>query len=449
MVDFFNARELAIAMWVGAAIIACCFLPGRPLISIVKALLAPQFIGLFWLFVGYVAFCVFILHWMALWNASDLKTTLLWGLFTAAGMMGRMIAKEEHPKLISGWMKDSIGAAIFVEFIANLYTFPLWGELLLVPLLVFTGGMLAVAQGEKRYKPVAALLQLVIVLFGLFLLGRGLWLVVANWSSFATLATLRDFYMAPLLSFALIPFLYLLYLFVRYETAFTGLQFSIKDKSLRDYAQTLAIAMFNLRPHLLRRWQREVGRQRPTTKIEVVATINAVLHADAREKNPPHVDPRDGWCPIAAGKFVAEDGFPTGDYHRVDDGAWFSSAPMKAVTQGLWSHNMAYYIEGVEKAAHALRLKLYVNGPEDRDAAEAIFKRAGRRLLERALAPAELEGAVSLLETGAPFVTNGDTSVSLKREDFPNQTMAGYELTLGVKRLPTFVALPGAAAGVA
>lgn len=449
MVDFFNARELAIAIWVGAAIIACCFLPGRPLVGIVKALLAPQFIGLFWLFVGYVAFYVFILHRIGLWNAADLKTTLFWGLFTAAGMMGRMIAKEEHPKLISGWLKDSIGAAIFVEFIANLYTFPLWGELLLVPFLVFIGGMLAVAHGEQRYKPVATLLQTVIALFGLFLLGRGLWLVVANWSSFATLATLRDFYMAPLLSFALIPFLYVLYLFVRYETAFMALQLSIKDKTLRDYAQTMAIAMFNVRPHLLRRWQREAGRQRPTSKMEVVATISAVLHGDAREKNPPPVDPRHGWCPIAAGKFVAEDGFPAGDYHRVDDGAWFSSAPMKAVTQGFWSQNMAYYIEGDEKAARALRLKLYINGPEDRDAALATFKRAGRRLLERALAPAEPEEAVSLLETGVPFVTNGDTTVSLTREDFPNQTIAGYELALEVKRLTSSVALAGAAAGVA
>lgn len=55
-----------------------------------------------------------------------------------------MISKEEHPKLLSGWVRDSLGAVIIVELITNTYTFPLWAELLLVPFLALIGGMLAV-----------------------------------------------------------------------------------------------------------------------------------------------------------------------------------------------------------------------------------------------------------------------------------------------------------------
>lgn len=436
MLDILNTRELAIGIWLVIFFAFASIVAGRALLGVAKAAIAPQLISAFSLFATYVVFSIFFLSHVGLWDWPQLKTTLLWMVFTAPGMIGRMISKEEHPKLLRGWAKDSLGAAVIVELVTNTYTFPLWGELLLVPFLALIGGMLAVGEREARHAPTVTLLNWVLGLFGAFVIGRGVWMIVTNWASFATLATLRDFYTVPLLSLALIPFLYVMYLYVRYEIAFVPLSIWIKDKHLRDYARAMAFISFNVRPHLLRRWQREIAHVRPTSRYEVVTTIKKVLRSEAREKSPPPVDPREGWCPIAAGKFVAEDGFPTGDYHAVDGNDWFASAPMKAVTEGLWSHNMAFYIDGDERAARELRLKLYVNGTDNRDAALAKFKAAGQRLIERALSPDERSNASKLLDAGAPFTTIGATSVALMREDFPNKNISGYELTLELKRPP-------------
>lgn len=436
MLALLNTRELAIGIWLVVFCAFACIVAGRAVWRVAKAALAPQLITAFSLFAAYVAFSVFVLSQIGLWDWPQLKTTLLWAVFTAPGMVGRMISKEEHPKLLSGWVRDSLGAVIIVELITNTYTFPLWAELLLVPFLALIGGMLAVGERGARYAPAVTFLNWVLGLFGAFVIGRGIWMIVANWSSFATLATLRDFYTAPLLSLTLIPFLYVMYLYVRYESAFAPLPIWIKDKHVRDYARAMAVISFNVRPHLLRRWQREIVHLRPSTREEVVTAIKTTLRSEAREKNPSPVDAREGWCPIAAGKFVAEDGFPTGDYHAADGETWFASAPMKAVTDGLWSHNMAYYIDGDEHAARALRLKLYVNGADNRETALTKFKAAGNRLLERALTSSEWPHVQKLFNAGAAFTTTGATIVSLTREEFPNKNISGYELTLELKRSP-------------
>lgn len=435
MAEFFNTREWAIGIWMAITTAVAFVFYTRNAISVVRAALAPPLLVSGAVFLGYLVFAVFVFMRVGLWDWPQLKTTLLWLVFTAPGMLVLMITSHKQPKFVSTWVRDSLGAAVFVELIVNTYTFALWVELILVPVFAFLALMLAFSAREERTRSVASLISFVFGVFGLYLIGRGVWMIVSNWTSFATLAALQDFYTAPLMSLSVIPFLYGFYLYARYETAFQGLQFAIPNKALRDYARAMAIITFNVRTHLIQRWRKQIARVRPETRADVVEALTIVLRGAAREHDPQRVDAAKGWCPIAAGKFLADLGYASDDYHRSYDDAWFAQAPMRRISTAFPEHNMAFYIEGDEEAAHELRLRLYINSAAQRDGARATFVRVGEALLERALPAGESDAAKKLFSRLTPFATNGSTRVALKREEFDNVDR-GYQLTLELTRYP-------------
>ena len=431
---FFNTREWAIGIWLVIGAVLACVAAGKSVRGLVKAALNIHLVGAALLFLTSVVFIVFICQQIGLWDWAQLKTTLLWVLFVAPGLVGRMISKEEQPHLLKAWFKETVGAVILIEVIVNTHTFSIWIELMLVPVLVFLGTMLAFAQGKPEYKSVVGFLNALFALAGLYILGRGVWMIVANWSSFATLVTLRNVYTAPLLSLTLIPFLYLFYLYVRYETAFAPLQFSIEDARLRDYAKTMAIVVFNVRTSLLRRWQKQLARTRPTTKVDVVGTLNAVIRGYEREQNPSPVDPRIGWCPIIAGNYLNQEGVVASDYHASYDGKWYTDAFFKRRDGRYSPHGLTYALEGDEAAVRELRLNLNVNGPDNADEENEMFRRVGALLLAQALSTVDADSAQPLFEAGAPFTMEGATTVALERKDFAVKEYRGHELTLVLRR---------------
>ncbi len=429
-----NTREWAIGVWLVIGVIFACVVAGKSVLGLVKAALNGHLVGAALVFLTSVASIVFICQRIGLWDWSQSKTTLLWVIFVAPGLVGRMIAKEGHPRLLQAWFKETVGAVVLIELIVNTYTFSIWIELALVPVLVFLGAMLAFAQGKSDYKAVVGFLNGLVALVGLYLLGRGVWMIVANWSSFATLETLREAYTAPLLSLAIIPFLYVFYLYVRYETAFAPLQFSIENARLRDYAKTMAIVMFNIQTPLLRRWQKQLARTRPTTKAEVINTLSAVIRGYKREKNPTPVDPRIGWCPIIAGRYLNQEDVVASDYHASYVGKWYTDAFFKRRDGRYSPHGLVYALEGDEAAVHELRLSLNVNGPDNADEENEMFRRAGALLLAQALSAVDADNAQPLFEAGAPFTMEGATTVALEREDFAVKDYRGHELTLVLRR---------------
>lgn len=435
--EFFNTREWAIGFWLGFGVALVSWIARKSVTGLIKALLNPHFVGAGLIFLAAVVFIVFICQRVGLWDWPQLKTTILWVVFVAPGLISRMIANEEQPRLLRAWFKESVGAVILIELIVNTYTFSIWIEVLLIPFAAVLGVMLAVAQGRPEFKSVVGLLNTVIACAGLYLLGRGLWMIATHWSSFATQETMRDVYTAPLLSLALIPFLYVFYLYVRYETAFAPMQFSIGDAKLRDYAKTMAIVMFNVRTPLLRRWQKQLTRVRPTTRAEVVGTLTAVIRRHNKEKNPPYVDPATGWSPVAAGKFLAKGGVVADDYREGYGGEWFTETSFKRAKGSNYSpHGITYVLEGDESAVHELRLRFHLNGPESSGEDYQRFYCACSLLLENALSAEQAASAIALIKIGKPFSIQGPTRITLEYTDLTVNAYIGGEWVLRLKRPP-------------
>ena len=68
-----------------------------------------------------------------------------------------------------------------------------------------------------------------------------------------------------------------------------------------------------------------------------------------------------GWNPYQAKEFLSCEGLNTGFYNNIFEDEWFASSPMKEFSDGIIPDNIAYYIEGSEKIAKVLKLKVNVN----------------------------------------------------------------------------------------
>lgn len=149
-----------------------------------------------------------------------MKDTMMWGLFSGLALVGRCVKCQDERYLLRSLLNDSLGVSIFVEFLFNLYTFPLWVELTVLPILTMLIGMQVTAQrmpdGKLAERP-----------FGC-LAGFGGWLILAFFcmnlyqhsQKLLDYDSLRQFALPLIFTIASVPVFFMIALYAEYESFF-------------------------------------------------------------------------------------------------------------------------------------------------------------------------------------------------------------------------------------
>ncbi|MDX1738759.1 MAG: hypothetical protein R3261_11020, partial [Alphaproteobacteria bacterium] len=187
--DFLNNREVAVAVWVTA--IAIYILSARKmkdvrksLRGLVSAFLKRQIISVLILMTIYLGVVVYLMSEADLWNAGQIKNTVFWAV--AVGFMS--LLKLESIKKDKSFFKhsliDNLKILAIIQFIISFYAFPLWAELLLVPILALIGGMSAIAETDEKHNQVKQLLDGLLMLFGITVIAYTAYMLITNFSEF-------------------------------------------------------------------------------------------------------------------------------------------------------------------------------------------------------------------------------------------------------------------------
>lgn len=249
----FTNREHALAIWLATAVIWMLLQPKirNSFLRVISALFQWK------LLIGevcmtlYVALVVFVFHKMHFWDWTMFKETIYWFLGTAfVSAMNHMKAHTDN-HYFRKLVVSNLQFALFIEFIANLYTFSFHMELFLMPLLIMLGVLIAFAETDKKYADVRRVLNWVFIGIGLTMLGCAIVGTINDFANFATVETLKDFLLHPILTLAFLPFLYLLALSSRYEMLFFHFKYSVGKNSVEAAAylrrKTLLLCNFNLK----------------------------------------------------------------------------------------------------------------------------------------------------------------------------------------------------------
>lgn len=248
--DFLNNREMAIALWVVA--IAIYIFSSRKMSkvrksfrSLLSAFFVKQIISVLILMTIYMGVVIYLMFEADLWNNGQIKNTIFWAV--AFGFMS--LFKLESIKKDKSFFKHSVidNLKIFaiIQFVVSVYAFPLWIELLLVPILALTGGMSAIAETDEKYNKVKKLFDGVMIFFGITVITYTVYMLITNFNEFGQESTAYDFIVPPLLTLFYLPFIFMMMVYTTYEQAFVRLIFAIKENKLRLTAKIYSVLFFN------------------------------------------------------------------------------------------------------------------------------------------------------------------------------------------------------------
>jgi hypothetical protein len=219
--DFLNSREKAILFWAIAIVIWAAVKSdglGALVLGILRSLVNPKMLLLFGSAAAYCAILVFAGEQAGLWHTTALKETLYWFLASGVILVGEATQASPHDP---GFFKMLLGKAVrftlIVEFLVNLYVFPFGVELLLVPLIALLVGMQVVAGSRSTMAQAKKAIDGALIAIGSALM---VYVVVAAISDLEGLLTREngeDFLLAPALTLAFAPFLYVVAWYSRRE----------------------------------------------------------------------------------------------------------------------------------------------------------------------------------------------------------------------------------------
>lgn len=143
---------------------------------------------------------------------------------------------------------DAIKWTIAIEFIVNFFTFSLTKEIILVPILVFSAMMQAVASFKPEHKQVEKLFKFLLTGFGVIVFFFSLYKTIELHNKLFTIDNFKSFLLPIFMTITFLPFLYLFNLLIKYEELWVRLNFTIRNKTDRQRIkkQILLVANFNI-----------------------------------------------------------------------------------------------------------------------------------------------------------------------------------------------------------
>ncbi|MDO5641153.1 MAG: hypothetical protein Q4G26_02020 [Paracoccus sp. (in: a-proteobacteria)] len=431
-------REIAALVYLSLLLAAVVlWKKGRPLaFNVVRAFLMPK-LALLWLLMSlYVAACVWLLSWLNLWDWPNLKSTLLWWLTVGFTSVFEAQQLKDKPHALRKLVRDAFKFSAIVLFIAELVSFPLWVELLMLPSLVFLALLISVGehQTDKPGLPlVLKLLRGLQMLAGFTILSVSYWLVAASITEFWSLNTLREFGLPLLLWLMFIPFIFLLAVYMTYEEAFIHLPTRPKQAPIARYARWRALFAFGWNIDGVKRLARDIRGRDIADKQGVKEAIREIKRLLKTERNPPTVTRADGWSPHAARLFLEDYGLVTDDYHRTQ-WDWFAHIPLVKLNDKVLADRISYDLTGNERAVTRLRLALDGSNQNDTNEAQQAFDERALTLLAKAFDADRATTIYMRAQTSEPesLVVDG-VRVSLDRSDWGDARFGGYVRNLTIQ----------------
>lgn len=222
-------RELAILIWLVIVILICLVTLRKslfsPLITLVKALWAI-FRMPFAIIVNFYITLIFCILWYYNILETDLLITFaLWIILFLYPSINTVYSK--HSTLsIDDFVKSSLSLNIIFIFLVNQYTFPLWFELILVPILFFLGVMSEFSKNKVEYSVANKFSNYLIVCFGVAMILNVVVQFILNIDDLTTLIFWKSFAI-ELYVLLHLPLLYFVKYYGYYEKF--KIQFSIKS----------------------------------------------------------------------------------------------------------------------------------------------------------------------------------------------------------------------------
>jgi hypothetical protein len=227
----FSSREKAITIYLALFLIWLPFQPTlRPsLVQLIRSAFNVKILASWTFLAAYTILITALLKKYSLWNDGLLPETLVWYFGTAIASIVRIASKNDDLGFFWKIIKSNIAFSTLVVVFISLYSLPLIAEMILVPLMVALGALIAFGGTKPDYAPTTKLLHGCLTTLGCFIGLICVISIVVNYHKYLNMSTLAEFALPLVLSVCYIPILYCLAVFMRYEALLLRLRFMISN----------------------------------------------------------------------------------------------------------------------------------------------------------------------------------------------------------------------------
>ncbi len=192
----------------------------------------------------YVLAITFVFYCSSLWENIYIKDIIIWLIFSGIVYCMNAVSSEADEKYIQKVLKDNLKLTMILEFLMSTFTFSIWIELVIIPIITLTTLMNVIATTKDEYENVHKFLDFVLAVAGFWILYETIKIGIDEYKELNIKNTLVSFMIPIVYLVLIIPLEYVLELYAKYETLFIRMAFKEEsDKKIRN-SHSIAVLVY-------------------------------------------------------------------------------------------------------------------------------------------------------------------------------------------------------------
>ena len=210
----------------------------------------------------YVLTITMVFCYLPIWENIYIKNIIIWFLFSGLLYSMNAVSSEADETYIKKMLKDNLKFTMILEFFMSTFTFNIWIELAIIPVITIITVMNVIAERKEEYKNVHKLLDSVLAIAGFWIFYETIKIGINEYRQLNIINTLVSFIIPIVYLILIIPLEYALELYSKYELLFLRMTFKEeKDKKTKIRHRVAVICSCRISVRRVLLFQREyMGR---------------------------------------------------------------------------------------------------------------------------------------------------------------------------------------------
>ena len=206
----------------------------------------------------YVLTITIVFCYLPIWENIYIKDIIIWFLFSGLIYCMNAVSSEADETYIKKILKDNLKFTMILEFFMSTFTFNIWIELAIIPVITIITVVNVIAERKEEYKSVHKLLDSVLAIAGFWIFYETIKIGINEYKQLNIINTLVSFMIPIVYLILIIPLEYILELYSKYEVLFLRMTFKEeKDKRIRLHHRTAIFRECNFSVRKILLFQRE------------------------------------------------------------------------------------------------------------------------------------------------------------------------------------------------
>lgn len=206
----------------------------------------------------YVLTITMVFCYLPIWENIYIKDIIIWFLFSGLIYCMNAVSSEADETYIKKILKDNLKFTMILEFFMSTFTFNIWIELAIIPVITIITVMNVIAEKKEEYKSVHKLLDSILAIAGFWIFYETIKIGINEYKQLNIINTLVSFMIPIVYLILIIPLENILELYSKYEVLFLRMTFKEeKDKRIRLHHRTAIFRECNFSVRKILLFQRE------------------------------------------------------------------------------------------------------------------------------------------------------------------------------------------------